>query len=82
MLDQQFWSKDRFPIVYEQNREKAVIVDIGSFEKIEMILDNLLNRAIEEEDRLLVTSGLIEQLLTEARATTPAQQWKSELNAI
>ena len=82
MIAQKFWSKDRFPMVYEQDREKAVIVDIGSFEKIEMILDNLLNRDVEEEDRLLAASGLLEQLLDEARATTPAQRWRSELDAL
>ena len=59
MLAQNFWSKDRFPVVYEQDREKAVIVDIGSFEKIEMILDDLLNRVGEEEDRVLAVSGLL-----------------------
>ena len=82
MLAQKFWSKDRFPMVYEHDREKAVIVDIGSFEKIEMILDNLLNRDVEEEDRLLAASGLLEQLLDEARATAPTQSWRSELNAL
>jgi hypothetical protein len=82
MLAQNFWSKDRFPMVYEQDREKAVIVDIDSFEKIEMILDNLMNRVGEEEDRLLVASGLLEKLLDEARTTAPTQRWRSELGAL
>ena len=81
MLAQKFWSKDRFPMVYEHDHEKAVIVDVGSFEKIEMILDNLLNRDVEEEDRLLAASGLLEQLLDDARTTAPTQQWRSELDA-
>ncbi|GAK60825.1 hypothetical protein U27_00723 [Candidatus Vecturithrix granuli] len=82
MLVQKFWSKERFPVVYEHNHAKAVIVDISSFEKIEMILDNLLNRDVEEEDRLLAASGLLEQLLNEARNTAPTQQWRTELNAL
>ncbi len=69
-------------MVYEQDREKAVIVDIGSFEKIEMILDNLLNRVGEEEDRILAASGLLEQLIDEARETDPVQRWRSELDAL
>lgn len=82
MLAQTFWSKERFPVVYEHERVKAVIVDIRSFEKIEMILDNLLNRDVEEEDRLLAASGLLEQLLDEAHHTPPTQQWRIELNAL
>ncbi|MBN1450460.1 MAG: hypothetical protein JW963_05540 [Anaerolineales bacterium] len=82
MLAQRFWSKDRFPMVSEHHREKAVIVDISSFEKIEMILDNLLNRDIEEEDRLLAASGLLAQLLDEARVTAPTPSWRSELDAL
>jgi len=82
MLAQTFWAKERFPVVYEHERVKAVIVDIRSFEKIEMILDNLLNRDVEEEDRLLAASGLLEQLLDEARDTPPTQQWRTELNAL
>jgi hypothetical protein len=82
MLAQKFWSKDRFPMVYEQDREKAVIVDIGSFEKIEMILDNLLNRVGEDEDQILAASSLLEQLIDEARETEPAQQWRRELDAL
>jgi len=82
MLAQKFWSKERFPVVYEHDHAKAVIVDIGSFEKIEMILDNLLNREIEEEDHLLAASGLLESLLNEARTTAPTQQWRTDLNAL
>jgi len=76
LLAQKFWSKKRFPVVYEHDHENAVIVDIGSFEKIEMILDNLLNRDFEEEDRLLTASGLLNQLLDEARTTAPIQQFR------
>ncbi len=43
MIAEKFWSKNQFPIIYENNQPKALIVDMKSFEKIEMILDNLMN---------------------------------------
>ncbi|MCP4112033.1 MAG: hypothetical protein GY749_41985 [Desulfobacteraceae bacterium] len=44
MMIEKLWSADLFPIVYENDKAKAVIVDMESFEKLEMILDNLVNR--------------------------------------
>lgn len=82
MLVQNFWSKSRFPIVYEHECEKAVLVDIDSFKKIETILDNLLNQDIEEEDRMLATSGLLEKLLDEVRTPSPAPHWRSQLDVL
>jgi hypothetical protein len=82
MLAQKFWSKDRFPVVYEHDHAKAVIVDIGSFEKIEMILDNLMNRESEDEDNLLVASGLLKELLNEAQTTPSSQNWRTELDEL
>ena len=57
MLAERFWSEDRFPVVYEDNHPKAVMVDMETFEKIGMILDNLMNREAEAEDRLLSSSS-------------------------
>jgi hypothetical protein len=82
MITQKFWSKERFPIVYEHDQAKAIIIDIGSFEKIEMILDNLLNREPEEEDTILVASGLLNALLDEAQTTSPAQNWRKDLDEL
>jgi len=82
MLAQKFWSKDRFPIVYEHDHAKAVIVDIGSFEKIEMILNNLISRESEDEDKLLAASGLLKELLNEAQTTLPSQNWRTELDQL
>jgi hypothetical protein len=82
MIAQKFWSKERFPIVYEHDQAKAIIVDISSFEKIEMILDNVLNREPEEEDTLLVASGLLNALLDEAQTTLPAQNWRKDLDEL
>ena len=82
MLAQKIWSKDRFPVVYEHDQAKAVLVDIGSFEKIEMILDNLLNRESEDEDHLLAASGLLQGLLKEAHTTLSSPTWSDELDEL
>jgi len=62
MSAEKFWSRSRFPVVYEQNEAKAVMVDMATFEKVEMILDNLMNRDPETEDSLLKSSGVLEKL--------------------
>ena len=82
MRARKIWSKDRFPIVYEHDQAKAVLVDIGSFEKIEMILDNLVNRESEDEDTLLAASGLLQGLLKEAQTTSPSQNWSTEFDEL
>ena len=82
MLTEKFWSKDRFPVLYEDNEAKAVMVDMATFEKVEMILDNLMNRDAEAEDNLLRSSGLLEKLLNEARKTPPVKDWRSELEEL
>ncbi|MDM8551954.1 hypothetical protein QUF72_17855 [Desulfobacterales bacterium HSG2] len=82
MLIEKFWSKDRFPVVYEKNEAKAVIVDMATFEKVEMILDNLMNRETEAEDSLLRSSGLLKKLMSEARETPPSNDWRTELDEL
>ncbi|MEZ4591563.1 MAG: hypothetical protein R3D55_10550 [Chloroflexota bacterium] len=44
------FSQNQYPIIYENGKETAVVVDIQSFRQIEFILDNLLNREQEPED--------------------------------
>ena len=82
MLAERFWSEDRFPVVYENNHPKAVMVDMDTFEKIGIILDNLMNRETEDEDRLLSSSGLLEKLVSEARETRPSKDWRKELDEL
>ncbi len=67
MAETNFWSMDRFPVVYEGNEAKAVLVDVTSFAQIELIIDNLLNREEEPEDAILATSKVLQQLLSQAR---------------
>jgi hypothetical protein len=82
MLVEKFWSEDRFPTVYENNQPKAVMVDMQTFEKIGIILDNLMNRETEAEDNLLISSGILEKLVGEARETPPSRDWRTELDEL
>jgi len=82
MLAEKFWSKDRFPVVYENDEAKAVVVDMATFEKVEMILDNLMNREAEPEDSLLRSSGLLKKLVNEAQNTPPSGDWRAELDEL
>ncbi len=82
MLIEKFWSGDRFPVVYENNEAKAVMVDMATFKKIGMILDNLMNRDTEAEDSLLESSDLLEKLVGEARETPPSNDWRGELDEL
>ncbi len=67
MTETNFWSMDRFPVVYEGSEAKAVLVDVTSFAQIELIIDNLLNREEEPEDAILATSKVLQQLISQAR---------------
>lgn len=82
MMIEKFWSADHFPLVYENDKAKAVIVDIESFEKVEMILDNLMNRGAESEDNLLVASGLLKKLVGESKKISPSDNWRNELDGL
>lgn len=76
------WNRERFPIIYEGNEAKAVLVDVISFAQIELILDNLFNREAEAEDAVLAASGILEQLLTDAQQELPSSDWEKELNEL
>ncbi len=58
------------------------MVDVESFEKIELILDNLMNRDGETEDDFLAASGLLEKLVTEARKASLSDDWRAELDEL
>ena len=53
MAETTFWTRERFPIVCEGSEAKAILGDIASFEQMELIMDNLLNREEEPEDAIL-----------------------------
>ncbi len=82
MTETNFWSMDRFPVVYEGSEAKAVLVDVTSFAQIELIIDNLLNREEEPEDAILATSKVLQQLISQARQEAPTVNWEQELDEL
>ncbi len=82
MTETNFWSMDRFPVVYEGSEAKAVLVDVTSFAQIELIIDNLLNREEEPEDAILATSKVLQQLISQARQESPTVNWEQELDEL
>jgi len=67
MTETTSWIRDRFPILYEGGEAKAVLVDITSFDQMELIIDNLLNREEEPEDAILAASAVLQRLVAQAR---------------
>ena len=82
MIGQQPWIRDRFPVLYEGNKPKAVLVDVESFALMETIMENLLNRETEPEDAILVASGILQQLENQTSGTTPSLDWEQELDEL
>lgn len=76
------WTLDRFPVVYEQGQPQAVLVDVASFEQIQIILDNLMDREMEPEDAVLSASGILDKLIEQARAMSPSDDWEQELDEL
>lgn len=82
MADTNFWTRDRFPVVYEGGEAKTVLVDIDSFAQIELIIDNLLNREDEPEDAVLATSTFLKKLVVQARQEPVSTDWERELDEL
>ena len=77
-----FWTRERFPIVYEEGKPKSVLVDITTFEQMELILDNLVAREGEPEDTILAASSAVKTLVERARRTPPTLDWERQLNEL
>lgn len=77
-----FWTRERFPVVYEGGEAKAFLVDATSFAQIELVMDNLLNREEEPEDAILAASAVLKQLIAQARQEPPSTDWAQELNEL
>ena len=58
--------------MYEGSKAKAILVDITSFDQMELIIDNLLNRDEEPEDAILAASAILQRLVTQARQESPS----------
>lgn len=82
MAESAFWTIDRFPVLYENGKPKAVLVDMMSFAQIELIIDNLLNREEEAEDSLLAASAALRQLVAQAKSIPLSTDWERELDEL
>ncbi len=82
MAETTFWTRERFPVVYEGSRVKAVLVDIASFEQMGLIMDNLLNREEEPEDAILAASAVVQQLVAQARHEPASPDWERDLDEL
>jgi hypothetical protein len=82
MTEATLWIRDRFPILYEGGEAKAVLVDITSFDQMELIIDNLLNRDEEPEDAILAASTVLQRLVAQARQESPSSDWERELDEL
>ena len=82
MQTQKFWSTDRFPVVYQNNESIALMVDMESFEKIEIILDNLINRDSEAEDIFFLSSDILNKLINDSKSLPLSKNWRLELDEL
>lgn len=77
------WRVDQFPVLYEHGQPKAVVVDLETFERLDLILDNLLNREPEPEDDLIAGAAELKQLVAQVRAVaTSTPDWKQVINEL
>jgi hypothetical protein len=70
-----------FPVVLEKGIPKALIVDFTVFQRLKILLDNLLNREPEPEDALIAASESFQKLLSSVK-TEPSSNWRKELYEI
>lgn len=64
-------SQNQYPVIYEDGKETAVVVDIKSFHQIQLILDNLLNREQEPEDAIVAEAHILWQRMIQKAQTDP-----------
>lgn len=77
------WNSRQFPTIYDGGRPTAVIIDIDSFEQIEIVMDNLLNRGVEPEDEIIAQSTALQRLAERVLATAePLSDWEKALDEL
>ena len=75
------WNARQFPMIYDHGQPTAVIVDLASFEQIEVVMDNLLNRGPEAEDEIIAQSEALHQLAAKVLVTAePLADWEQALD--
>ena len=61
----------------------SLMADIGTFRRLQFILDNLLNREEEPEDEVIAASDWLKGVLKELdEFSEPSVDWEKELDAI
>jgi hypothetical protein len=75
------FSQNQYPVIYENGKETAVVIDIDSFQQIKLILDNLLNREQEPEDEIVAeANALWQRMIQEAKTENiTSDDWVTEL---
>jgi len=77
------WQADQFPVLYEHGQPKAVVVDLETFKRLELILDNLLNCEPEPEDDIIAEAAELKQLVARVQAVAaPMPDWKQIINEL
>ncbi len=71
------WNSKQFPMIYDSGKPTAVIVDLSSFEQIEIVMENLFNRGPEPEDEIIVPSEFLRKIAEKVLATAqPLDDWE------
>jgi PHD/YefM family antitoxin component YafN of YafNO toxin-antitoxin module len=77
------WQIDQFPVLYEHGQPTAVVVDLETFKRLELILDNLLSREPEPEDDLIAESAELKRLIAHVQAEAkPMPDWEQVINEL
>jgi hypothetical protein len=75
-----------FPTIFEKGQPRAVIVDIQKYRELELLVDNLINLREEDEDALLLDSGMLEKLVAkakeESRRSSVHSEWEDQIDAL
>ena len=74
------WNAQRFPMIYDGDHAGVGARSAASFEQIELVMDNLLNRGPEAEDNLIVQSAALRRIAAKVMATAePLDDWERAL---
>lgn len=83
MTTSALWNSKQFPSIYDGGKPTAVIVDIDSFEQIEIVMNNLVNRGTESEDEIIVQSEILRRLAEKVMNTAePLSDWEKTLDEL
>ncbi len=76
------FAPERFPILYQHGEPTAVLVDIQTFRRVQLVMDNRLNREAEPEDAIIAASGWLKAMLARIDLEmNPSPDWEKELDA-